>query len=212
MYLRLFGAAIRLFPRRKFIPTKHLRHSGSFPVQWTWMTCLFLNWTWECDVRSKILSRGIHVTAFIGWPMLNNAGNSFENLTWCSELDYIFTVVDLHLNNIKQKITILWYDINDLAKTAFNIFNPFCKSARMKDRFFMQMSRERMIYRVNGSLPHDWNSVKMSRFHGSITRIENWPLIRANKQHNFHLTAGCFTENSISQFSKVYLSVRGWLS
>ena len=38
MYLGLFGPAIWLFPRRKFIPTKHLRHSGPFPVQWTWMT------------------------------------------------------------------------------------------------------------------------------------------------------------------------------
>ena len=52
-----------------------------------------------------------------------------------------------------------------------------------------------------GSLPHDWKSVKMTRFHGSMTRTENWPLIRANKQHNFHLTAGCVKENcSTSQF------------
>ena len=30
-----------------------------------------------------------------------------------------FTAVDLLLTNIKQKTTILWYDISDLAKTAF---------------------------------------------------------------------------------------------
>ena len=60
IYLGLFGLAIWLFPRRKFIPTKHLRHSGPFPVQWTWMTCLFLNWTWKCDVWSKILNLAIH--------------------------------------------------------------------------------------------------------------------------------------------------------
>ena len=38
-------------------------------------------------------SCGLHyVRAFTGWPMLNNAGNSFENLTWCSELDCIFSL------------------------------------------------------------------------------------------------------------------------
>ena len=60
MYLGLFGPAIWLFPRRKFIPTKHLRHSGPFPVQWTWMTCLFVNWTSEYDVWPKILNLAIN--------------------------------------------------------------------------------------------------------------------------------------------------------
>ena len=58
MYLGLFGLA--LFPRRKFIPTKHMRHSGPFPAQWTWMTCLFLSWTWIGDVWSKILNLAIY--------------------------------------------------------------------------------------------------------------------------------------------------------
>ena len=58
MYLGLFGLA--LFPRRKFIPTKHMRHSGPFSAQWTWMTCLFLSWTWIGDVWSKILNLAIY--------------------------------------------------------------------------------------------------------------------------------------------------------
>ena len=41
-------------------------------------------------------SCGLHyIRAFTGWPMLNNAGNSFENLTWCSELDCIFSLPQL---------------------------------------------------------------------------------------------------------------------
>ena len=30
-----------------------------------------------------------YVGTLTGWPMLNNAGSSFESLTWCSELDCI---------------------------------------------------------------------------------------------------------------------------
>ena len=39
-----------------------------------------------------------HVRAFTRWPfwlMLNNAGSSFENLTWSSELVCFFTAVAL---------------------------------------------------------------------------------------------------------------------
>ena len=54
--------------------------------------------------RPSFSCRLRYVRAFTGWPMLNNAGSSFENLTWCSELDCIFTAVDLLLTNIKQKL------------------------------------------------------------------------------------------------------------
>ena len=41
-------------------------------------------------------SCGLHyVRALHGWPMLTNAGNSFESLTWCSELDCIFSLPKL---------------------------------------------------------------------------------------------------------------------
>ena len=130
-------------------------------------------------------SCGLHyVRAFTGWPMLNNAGNSFENLTWCSELDCIFSLPQLIYfwlisnKNYNPLIRYQWF-----GKDCLLIFNPFYKCARIKDRFFKQMSTERMIWQVYGSLPHDWKSIKMSRFHGSITRTENWPLIRANKTH-----------------------------
>ena len=76
-------------------------------------------------------SCGLHyVKGFTGWPILNNAVSSFENLAWRSELNYISTAVDLLLTNIKQKL--LWYDINDLAKTAFLSLTHFTSARGSK--------------------------------------------------------------------------------
>ena len=82
---------------------------------------------------------------------------------------------------------------------------------------------------MNGSLPHDWKSIKMSRFHGSMTRTENWPselassitliwLLVASKRTVPRSFRGKYTllpfqlHNQLLLFSKVYLSVRGWSS
>ena len=82
-------------------------------------------------------SCGLHyVRAFTGWPMLNNAGNSFENLTWCSELDCIFSLPQLIYfwlisnKNYNPLIRYQWF-----GKDCLLIFNPFYKCARIKDRF-----------------------------------------------------------------------------
>ena len=61
-----------------------------------------------------------YVRASTGWPMLNNGGNSFENLTWCSD----WSVSSLYrswftFEKYQTKTIILWYDIRNLAKTAF---------------------------------------------------------------------------------------------
>ena len=86
-------------------------------------------------------SCGLHyVKAFTGWPMLNNAGNSFESLTWCSELDCIFSLPELTYfwlisnKNYNPLIRYQWF-----GKDCLLILNPFYKCARIKDSFFKQM-------------------------------------------------------------------------
>ena len=84
-----------------------------------------------------------YVRAFTGWPMLDNAGNSFENLTWCYELDCICISSRSWLISNKRFHLLIrhqWF-----GKDCILIFNPFYKCAGIKYRFFEQVSTERTI-------------------------------------------------------------------
>ena len=102
----------------------------------------------------------------------------------------------------QTKTIIPWYDISDLAKIAFLSLIHFISALGSKIVFPSKCQQKEwsrgwtVHYLTTGKV-----SKLMSRFHGSMTRTESWPLIRANKQHKFYLTAGCFTENSTTQFS-----------
>ena len=128
MYLGLFGPAVWLFPQRKFIPqlipTKHLRFSGSFPVQWTWMTCLFLNWYDINDLVKTAFLSLTHFTSALGSKIVlsskcqqkqSSSGSTVHNYLTIGKVSKRrdFTVLWLvqkidHWLELTSSITFIW--------------------------------------------------------------------------------------------------------